>query len=464
VRFVAGAKPAIIGRSSLLPDPRPPPGLLSRSDDPSPPASGCLTVLTAPARPPLRQSPLPPLQTLHLLWSRRSALSWRLPSPPGSSQFGSWPTLYGTCKPRSPRAWSSRLLAAAFHAASLPPTPQLAPAARGPVAEATPHLAARHAPALRSRQPTPPSGTPWVRTLRPATAGVALRRPPPTVAGAATAGRRLRRLVGTPSSASSSIKQRIQHQAADRPMRAEPCGQSASPPAAPPEWRLAGGSPRPAAGPQLSRLAASRDLRARRGARGPYLDRHACSRRLLTTYWVAGGVWPHEAAPSSGSADAAAEATYSCSLAWSPGRMAEQLRGARGFHSVLFGVLVPPGRQWDGLLGPAPRAGPSSRARRAAAGGHAPGSRPAPPRSAPRACAPWPGSSSCCLHLRAAPRRGRGTGPRLAARASPLRVPGLLARAGFFELASRGPHAADPDPLLLFSAAGPMLVTARLVT
>jgi hypothetical protein len=117
-----------------------------------------------------------------------------------------------------------------------------------------------------------------------------------------------------------------------------------------------------------------------------------------------------------------------------------------------------------GLLGPAPRAGPSSRARRAAAGGHAPGSRPAPPRSAPRACAPGPGSSSCCLHLRAAPRRGRGTRPRLAARAAPLRVPGLLARAGFFKLASRGPHAEDPDPLLLFSAAGPMLVLARLVT
>jgi hypothetical protein len=36
------------------------------------------------------------------------------------------------------------------------------------------------------------------------------------------------------------------------PMRAEPCGQPASPPVAPPERRLAGGSPRPAAGPQLA--------------------------------------------------------------------------------------------------------------------------------------------------------------------------------------------------------------------
>ena len=75
---------------------------------------------------------------------------------------------------------------------------------------------------------------------------------------------------------------------------------------------------------------------------------------------------------------------------------------------------VPTVRQWDGLLGPAPWAGPSPHARRAAAGGRAPGSRPAPHRSAPRDCAPgpvrlgWPLRSA---HVTSAPCAGRG--PRL---------------------------------------------------
>ena len=46
-----------------------------------------------------------------------------------------------------------------------------------------------------------------------------------------------------------------------------------------------------------------------------------------------------------------------------------------------------------------------------------------------------------------APRRGRGTCPRLAARASPTRDPGLCARAGLFELLSRAPEAPAPGPL-----------------
>ena len=111
-------------------------------------------------------------------------------------------------------------------------------------------------------------------------------------------------------------------------------------------------------------------------------------------------------------------------------------REGLSFRTVSGSSLVPTVRQWDGLLGPALRAGPSPHARRAAAGGRAPGSRPAPHRSAPRACAPGPGSPSRSRDLRAARRARAPLGPprRPPARAHELTPRG---RGGDFFVRSR---------------------------